>query len=327
MQSNPYMRPAITKKLRAAYTLLEVLLALALSVVVFAAIAMAIKIHLVALAQQQTMIERKQIARSVLEMMANDLRAAIQYKATDYSGLENLLATQQLAAGPASGEDLDVDSVRGATEELGESAEDTPEDTPEEEPEEEPQIIIEEEVSFRPSMIGNESVLMVDISRLPRVDQYNPLIVSADSLLQSPSDVKSIAYFYSSAEGGAESKINFEAAAETGGLYRREVDRAVANFMGDIGLVSQPDAQSKLLAAEIAQVNFRYFDGTDWQNEWDSEEQNGFPPAIEIQIVIDPARISKNNTTYSYSGFDRETMQSYRSVVHLPVAEVMEEEE
>ena len=91
-------------------------------------------------------------------------------------------------------------------------------------------------------------------------------------------------------------------------------------------MVSQPDAQSKLLAAEIAQIGFRYFDGTDWQNEWDSEENNGFPPAIEIEIVIDPARISKDNTTYSYNGFDRETMQVFRSVVHLPVAEVIEEE-
>jgi hypothetical protein len=308
-----------TAKHRAAYTLLEVLLALALSVVVFAAIAMAIKIHLVALAQQQTMIERKQIARSVLEMMGNDLRAAIQYKAADYSGLENLLATQQLAAGPALEDPADA---AAAAEEMENSARES-----EEEPaEEEPQIIIEEEVSFRPSMIGNESVLMVDISRLPRVDQYNPLIVSADSLLQSPSDVKSIAYFFSSATGGVESEIDFEAAAETGGLYRREVDRAVAAYMGDVGLVSQPDAQSKLLAAEIAQVGFRYFDGTDWQTEWDSEENNGFPPAIEIEIVIDPARISKDNTTYSYNGFDRETMQVFRSVVHLPVAEVIEEE-
>lgn len=328
MRSSPCSSRSSSGKIRAAYSLLEVLLALALSVVVFAAIAMAIKIHLVALAQQQTMIERKQIARSVLEMMGNDLRAAIQYKATDYSGLENLLATQQLAAGPAPSEDLDADSVRGASEESGDSAESASDEESEEEPEEEePQVIIEDEVSFRPSMIGNESVLMVDISRLPRVDQYNPLIVSANSLLQSPSDVKSIAYFFSSATGGVESEVNFESAAESGGLYRRQVDRAVANFMGDIGLVSQPDAQSKLLSGEIAQISFRYFDGSDWQTEWDSEEQNGFPPAIEIQIVIDPARISKDNTTYSYNGFDRETMQVYRSVVHLPVAEVIEEEE
>ena len=316
---------------RAAYTLLEVLLALALSVIVFGAIAMAIKIHLVALAQQQTTIERKQIARSVLEMMANDLRAAIQYKAADYSGLENLLATRQLATGPSMADPASAMNPAATAEDLTSEIEAAVagenEDESEEESADEPEVIDEEEVSFRPTMIGNERVLMIDISRLPRVDQYNPLIASAEALLQSPSDVKSIAYFYSSATGGVESEVDFQEAAATGGLYRREVDRAVASFMGDIGLVSQPDAQSKLLASEIAQISFRYFDGSDWQSDWDSEENSGFPPAIEISIVIDPARISKDNTTYAYNGFDRETMQVYRSVVHLPVAEVIEEEE
>ena len=322
-------------RLRAAYTLLEVLLALALSVIVFGAIAMAIKIHLVALAQQQTTIERKQIARSVLEMMANDLRAAIQYKAADYSGLENLLATRQLATGPSMADPTSAMDPAATAEDLTSeleaaaagATEDESEDESEEESAEEPEVIDEEEVSFRPTMIGNERVLMIDISRLPRVDQYNPLIASAEALLQSPSDVKSIAYFYSSATGGVESEVDFQEAAATGGLYRREVDRAVASFMGDIGLVTQPDAQSKLLASEIAQISFRYFDGNDWQSDWDSEENDGFPPAIEISIVLDPARISKDNTTYAYNGFDRETMQVYRSVVHLPVAEVIEEEE
>ena len=64
--------------LRDGYSLLELLLALALSVVVFSTIATAVQTHLVGLSKQKVMIERKQIARSVLAMMANDLRAGIQ---------------------------------------------------------------------------------------------------------------------------------------------------------------------------------------------------------------------------------------------------------
>ena len=296
-----------SNQLRPAYSLLEVLLALALSVVVFAAIAMAIRVNLVALTHQQALIERKQIARSVLGMLSNDLRAGIQYKATDYSGLENLIKTQQLTMGSLAA------AVPGAAAE------------PAAEEEEEP-IVNEEDVSFRPTLLGSSSVLMIDISRLPRVDQYNPLIASAASLMQSPSDVKSIAYFVSNVQGGSESEIEFETAAQ-GGLYRREVDRAVASYAGDTGMVSEPDSFSQLVAAEIAQITFRYFDGTDWLDDWDSAENGGFPPAIEIIVVIDPSRISKSNTTYSYNGFDQETMETYRTVVHLPVAEVPEEEE
>ena len=83
-------------RVRPAYSLLELLLALGLSVAIFSFIAMAIRINLVALTKQQKLIERKQVARSIIELISNDCRAAIQYKAADYSGLENLLETQQL---------------------------------------------------------------------------------------------------------------------------------------------------------------------------------------------------------------------------------------
>lgn len=285
---------------RRGYSLLEVLLALALSVVVFSAIAMAIRIHLVALTKQQAMIERKQIARSVMTMVANDLRAGIQYKATDYSGLENLIASQQLTAGsmvPAEAEE--------------EAAEAEPEES---------EVYDEELVSFRPTLIGTDNVLMMDISRLPRIDQYNPLIASSNAIAHSPSDVKSVGYFVSNAMPLIDEAIDFESAAP-GGLYRREIDRAYAAYVEDFGLVDQPDPQTKLIASEVAQIAFRYWDGESWQESWDSVENGGFPPAIEITLVIDPARTSDANTTYAFAGFDVQTMEMYSQVVHLPVAD------
>ena len=307
---------------RAGYTLLEVLLALALSVIVFSALASATRLHLVSLTKQKVVIERKQIARSVLNMIGNDLRAGIQYKAADYSGLENLVKTQELmiAGELPTGDELSASEASSV-------AEDDSEDESEDEgAEEDSQVIVEEEVSFRPTLIGSESVVMIDISRLPRLDQYNPLIASADTLAQSPSDVKSLAYFVSESEGGMEQEIEFDKAAP-GGLYRREIDRAVAAYMGDYQMLDSPDQYTQLVAPEVAQISFRYFDGIDWLTEWDSAEMGGFPSAIETSIVIDPSRSSFNNTTYSYGGFDQTTMEMYRSVVHLPAAEIMTEEE
>jgi hypothetical protein len=295
------------------YSLLEVLLALALSVVVFSALASATRLHLVSLTKQKVAIERKQIARSVLAMIGNDLRAGIQYKAADYSGLENLVQTQQMM----------VTGALPASDEVGDAVGDpvVADSTAEEESE----IIVEEEVSFRPTLIGSESVVMIDISRLPRLDQYNPLVANSATLAQSPSDVKSLAYFFSESDSGIEQEIEFDVAAP-GGLYRREIDRAVAAYMGDFQMLDSPDEYTQLVAPEVAQISFRYFDGTDWQTEWDSAEMGGFPTAIETSIVIDPSRSSFNNTTYSYAGFDQTTMEIYRSVVHLPAAEVIVEE-
>lgn len=286
---------------RAGYTLIELLLALGLSVVVITTIAMAIQIYLVALTKQQAVVEQKQVARSLLAMIENDLRAGIQYKANDYSGLDNLMNTQMLML---SG---------GASEEGEESEPDS--------------LIIEEEVAFRPTMLGSASVIMIDISRLPRLDQYNPLIASEEAEVQTPSDVKSLAYFVALTDGGMEQKIQFAETRAPGGLYRREIDRAVAEFMGDTSLLSSPDRYTKLIANEVAQITFRYFDGVDWQTEWDSTEDGGFPMAIEVILVIDSERSATGSEAYSYAGVDGESMQIYRTVVDLPVAEPTASEE
>ena len=287
-------------QIQSGYTLLELLLALGLSVVVVAAIGMAIQVYLIALTKQQAMIERKQIARSVIMMISNDLRAGIQYKAADYSGFENLIATQKaMIQEPALIEEEEME-------------EEEPADSG---------IIVEEEVSFRPTMLGTESVIMLDISRLPRVDQCNLMIDEDESAIQSPSDVKSLAYFVSLVDGGAEQKVEFASTSAPGGLYRREIDRAVGSYMGESSLINDPDEYTKLIANEIAEMSFRYFDGEEWQSEWNSEESGGFPVAVEVQLVIDSERSATGKQAYSYGGFDGETMESYRTVVHLPVAE------
>ncbi len=287
------------KRARAGYTLLELLLALGLSVVVFAAVGSGIQIYLVALTKQQAMVEQKQVARALLAMIGNDLRAGIQYKATDYSGLDNLIQTQSmmLTGGSAAAE--------------------------EEEPE---SLIIEEEVSFRPTLLGSSNVLMIDISRLPRLDQYNPLVASAEDEVQSPSDVKSLSYFVSLSEGGVESAIEFQRNKAPGGLYRREIDRAVAEYRGETELMLAPDEFTRLIANEVVDISFEYFDGEEWQSEWDSIENGGFPVAIEVNIMIDPVRSAAGSQDYTVDQSDPDQMQIFRMVVDLPVAEPIESE-
>ena len=324
------------QRTQAGYTLLELLLSLALSVVVVVAIGMAIQVYLIALTKQQNLVERKQLVRSVVTMIGNDLRAGIQYKAADYSGFENIIATQQtllqlpteeelaqgglelleqLVPGESSeGESSEGESSEGESSE-GESSEGELVDSG---------IIVEEEVSFRPTMLGTDRVIMLDISRLPRLDQYNPLVASDGSTTRTPSDIKSIAYFVSLSGGGVEEEIQFAAGA-LGGLYRREIDRAVAAYMGEFSLIAEPDEYSNLVANEIAELTFRYFDGEQWQAEWDSSAAGGFPMAIEITLEIDARRSAPQS--YSNTGSERDSIETYRSVVHLPVSEPTVSEE
>ena len=76
----------------------------------------------------------------------------------------------------------------------------------------------------------------------------------------------------------------------------------------------------KIDAKEVSQVAFRYFDGADWQETWDSGIQNGLPVAIEIVLTL--------RNTESGDGFSRNETDPYalgetkhRMVVALPLAE------
>ncbi len=356
------MSPRQTGTEKSGFTLLEVLIALALSVIVIGAIAVAIRLHLVTLNRQQERIESQQVARSVIMMITNDVRAAIQYRAQDFSALENLILSEQMIAGiglamqddanpdnddagmDAAGAGLgggDVGEVgggQGAGDAGGQGADDaggqgaggaggqgasgagTDRSAAESEAAD-----MEECVACRPTFIGTATAISVDASRLPRVDQYNPLIAVQSNLVQTPSDVKSIAYFVD--EAAPENQENqFESRTENapGGLYRRQIDRAVAAFREETGTV-QVDQYSQLVAPEVAQIGMRYFDGEEWVEQWDSEENGGFPPAVEIVLILDPAR-SRDGNNYQYAGFDPDTMQSYRAVIHLPTAELEESE-
>ena len=205
----------------------------------------------------------------------------------------------------------------------------------EEEEEDDPNELTEEEAALadcadcRPTLIGEVNSLTVDISRLPRLDEYNPLVVANAEEVQLPSDLKAISYFVGRPAGGQESGRNSlfsDRVNELGGLYRRNIDRAIANYSGEDGIMADADSYADLVSPEVVELTFRYFDGEQWNTEWDNVERNGFPLAVEIVLTLDPNRINSDNPN-SYNGFDPTTMKRYRSVVNLPVSEIIEEEE
>jgi type II secretory pathway pseudopilin PulG len=343
----------LRQHVRSGYTLLELILALALSVLVISMITMAINVYLVNLNRQQTTIEQKQLVRSVMRMIASDIRAGLQYKAIDVSGIENLQASQSLIAGILATQGTDpnlADAAAGLAGGLtggaganagggastgttggaggtggsgagsGSSSSGGTPSTSSSATEDEP---AEEEVSYRPTLVGNETILNIDISRLPRLDQYHSLLTGGDLSSQTGSDVKAINYLVSSSPAPGQQTEFEPEVANLGGLYRRQIDRAVADFRGEIIAPSSPDEYSQLLAPEIVEIRFRYFDGSDWTSSWDSEEQGGFPLAIEVTIVLDPQRVKDaiSGAQRSLSVRDLLRMETYRTVVHLPCAE------
>ena len=336
------VRNAIEHRRRRGFSLLELILSLGLTVLVVSAITTAIQLYLFQLQRSQKQIEAKQISRGVIRMITSDVRAGVQYKSEDYSGLENLIASQSLSVGggipgldtDSEGEDIAADDVEqtildavaagggagGGGEQDGDGEQNGDSEAADGEEEEEVEL-------GRPTLVGNNHFLRMDISRLLRQHEYNPLIVRQASDERLPSDVRTTTYFFSSARPHNQEALADDSFGSKGGLYRRQIGRAVEALQSgedNVDIVLDPDEFSELISPEISGIQFRYWDGEQWLAEWNSEEEGGFPLAIEILITIDPERESENVPA---NDLDRLEVETIRSVIHLPVAEVPEEDE
>jgi hypothetical protein len=78
---------------------------------------------------------------------------------------------------------------------------------------------------------------------------------------------------------------------------------------------------SKLLAREVAKVEFRYFDGINWQEQWDSNALNEMPKAIEITLTLRDTHSSDSGSSDDEPDEYALPETTHRMVVPIPVAE------
>jgi hypothetical protein len=178
---------------------------------------------------------------------------------------------------------------------------------------------------------GSATELRFDVSRLPRVDQYEATVsASGDTTdVQFPSDVKTVIYFLQNDENGQAilsaglgGKVGFAEPSTSGrgrGLMRSEQDRAVLALAESSGNDLACYDGARLLAEEVVGLAFRYFDGTDWVTDWDSTSMGGLPRAVEIVLTVQPT-FAMNEKALAKTMTDAAPEQDYRLVVRLPSA-------
>ena len=303
---------------RRGFTLLEAILSVALTAIIASLIASAISFHLRQLTLRRTQIEEAQLARAVLRRIADDLRATVVYRPADFSTVEALSAEFEAAEGLLSGEetpeeaDLESDSQSSTGDDLSTSL------VP----------------SANPGLFGNQYELQVDVSRIPRYEEFAMVSQYGDpNQMGSLSDIKTISYFMASGtnptNAAAGSTTGFGTTgmgmaagagmAADSGLARRVVDRGTSRFATENGIFALLDDNVDVFAPEVATIEFAYFDGLQWTFDWDSELRGGIPLAVEITLVI----MSREQREGQMSMMDLAASQIdpeniYRLVVHLP---------
>jgi len=335
----------------AGMTLLELLLSLALTGVVMVVISMAIHLHLFTLGTRRADVEQALLARSVLRRMAADIRNAVWYEPLEMSSLVGPAATSAgsvaggdatdgtggsgsgntggrdsgSTGGRASGSNSGNTSGSGAGDasSLDFSSDLDPGSMASQNTGDIAGTVAPASV---PGLYGNQYELSIDCSRLPRVDQYAGMTDATTGAVSIPSDVKTVSYFLRTEDSAATGTLAADGSSSNG-LVRREMDRAAASWASQDGSLDPSQQPGGVLAPEVTYLEFRYFDGTTWYTEWDSEQMGGLPTAIEITISIDPA-FGQNEADMDVrtanelaAGVANLNKQLYRLVVHLPIAQ------
>lgn len=326
----------IGRRTRRGYTLLEIVLALSLTVVVMSAIGMAIFLHLRAVDHTRIAIERDQLARTLMRRIGDDLRSAVRREPFDDAGLQSLLGAAKnsasaLAGGAgagASGGNSSGSPNTGGTTSPGttgttgtsrtastartaQSLNGTDDAAATDDP----------AAAGTPAAVaglyGTATELQIDIARVPRPDEFAEAMIAGGVV---PADVKTVYYFLAQASAGLTTSDT--------GLMRSEMNRATALFASENGDLQIFTQGAEPLASEVVGLQFRYFDGLEWFPEWSSQERNGLPLAIEIALVIaDP---TNTDETLVAGAIVDPTMDDvdpelvYHTVVHLPNAQISE---
>lgn len=277
---------------RAGFTLLELMIAVGLTGLLMTALYSAMKIYFDLQLDSHEEIERQQVARALLRQITRDIQSVVFVKQTAVEEEEETTTTTELD-GNAYGESaIDPETVS---------------------------------TTYTSGLVGTSSDLQLFVSRPDRYLGY----VSAQELTsadQRTGDLMIIRYLMASKSGGGlgSAIADREApGAESGAI-------GLARVAGDLyGLSTAVEtaeeypqlSAAKLQAKEVSAIQFRYFDGIEWLEEWDSTALNDLPKAIEVTLTLrnlESASDALNADSEDPYAFPETT---HRMVVPIPVAE------
>jgi hypothetical protein len=312
---------------RDAFTLLEVLLTLSMSVVLMMLVGGAIQFYARDMNVRDMDIRQTQLASAVMQMIEDDLRATLHSEPVDMSGLESLLASvaggESGGGGQAGGGEEDLSAAGIESEDTSSVAETSTAD-----------LQSGVAVLEAPGLIGNQSQIQIDLSRLPRLEEYVAMLDDTiEGIDDVPSDLKTVAYFVQSEGtlGGVLDPLDAldpeAASGGSGGLVRRSLDRAATVEAAITGGLSRLNQTGELLAPEIAGIEFSYWDGVTWQLEWSSDAYGQLPLAVMVKLYMADPVSQAAGTSALGSGQIDDSVRTFTHIVRLPLARPVEEED
>jgi prepilin-type N-terminal cleavage/methylation domain-containing protein len=155
---------------------------------------------------------------------------------------------------------------------------------------------------FNGGVIGQNNVLTLYVSRLPTLPTGSDAS-NADTLQLNASDLHRVTYWLAD-----------------GGLARQDLDRISAQDDDPDAPLPPgvPDESKYIVAPEVTDIGFRYFDGENWQDSWD-----GTVIGPDGKTPVGPPRCIEVTLTVRRGGADtddQEATKQYRQVIPINAA-------
>jgi prepilin-type N-terminal cleavage/methylation domain-containing protein len=242
---------------RQGYTLLEVLLSAAIAVILLGGLYVAMRVQLRSAQDSRDVVEQGSLVRSLVARLASDM-----------SG--NLRAAPQ----PASGSGATSSGGSSTATSSGDSSTGSTTSTPS-------ATNSGIAVAFNLGVQGDSSRVSLYVSRPVRPPSTTGVEAADAELQPGMCDLRRITYWMVLGSGTA------------GGLARQEVRTVTADDAMSALPPDVPDQESFIVAPEVKGLTFKYFDGTEWRDEWDGTAAGadgstplGPPAAIAFEMSV-----------------------------------------
>ena len=325
---------------RRGFTLLEVVLALGLSSLLMAAIYSALQMHWSYSLTGQVEMERSQVARALFRRIEIDIRSVI-FRSASLSSTDTNTDTSAAGSSSTTGASTGSTGTSGvgqgsnastgsngagtggtastASTAAGTSGSSSDSTTSSTAPE-------DAYSTQKTGLFGDVNSLVLHVSLPSRLSSAANVSTSQSSgSVVPPSDLQSVAYFLAGSSsalaqqfsGALTSSANVPFGQQVGGLTRVQGDRMAMQAADESGDVSTVASNVKLLAPEVAAIQFEYFDGVSWTSTWDSGSTSSLPNAIRVTIDFHPPDTSR---TGWFSRTVSESTNRFQQVIALPLA-------
>jgi hypothetical protein len=300
---------------RPGFTLLEITLAATIAVLLLSALYAAVRVQLGHAQAGRDVVEQSTLARQILRRIDNDVRAAVALSdparfrianSSSQSGSSSNSSSSSSSSGSSSGSGTTSSSGTGTSgsgaSSTGGSSGSSSGSTNNSSSSSGSTTTTGTPFTIPFGVQGDSATLNLYVTKLPR----DVLFGMADgSTPPVQGDIRRISYWLA---GG-------------GGLVRQEVKTETSPDMANIGSGSTPDEAAAPFAPEVQEVSFSYFDGTNWQESWDSTMvgDDGLTPIGPPRLIAITIAIPRSATNPGgRPGPAR--MKTYRHVVSIPTA-------